>query len=75
MEGSRWATHVLLIHLSLLLNFVRVKANFKSVSEVSKFRMNPLSIHNLPKLIFPAPDRFESSCVSARRSLPYNQIS
>jgi len=54
MEGSGGATYVLLIQLSLPLNFVLVKANFKSLSEVSKFGVNSLSIvyhcaiHNLP---------------------------
>ena len=56
MNGSRGAIYVLLIYLSLPLSFVLVKVNFKSVSEVSKFRVNSLStvyhcaIHNLPTL-------------------------
>jgi len=44
MEVSRCATYVLLIHLSLPLSCVLVKANFKSMGEVSKFRVNSLSI-------------------------------
>jgi len=52
INGSGSATYVLLIHEF----FVLVKANFKSVSKVSKFRVNSLSIvyrcaiHNLQTL-------------------------
>ena len=44
MKRSGGAIYVLLMHLSLPLSFVLVKVNFKSVSEVSKFRVNSLSI-------------------------------
>ena len=57
MEGSGCAIYVLLIHLSLLVALFLVGVNFKSVSEVPKFRVNSLSIvyhcaiHNLPIFI------------------------